>query len=142
MPDFWVGFVRGESGSCVDDHLIPQEPRSRNSSGGPSSGWFYWGWSSPVERSVAGAVAGSVEQKLVAGVDQSVEQGLGDDGLGNRGYQSCRDTPNRSATSTTGDAGLDLQDRLIPLLHEAALHQHAPEDLAQTPRAVELSPMS
>lgn len=44
-----------------------------------------------VYRVFSGSVAGSVHQDLVAGVDQSVEQGFGDYGLENRLYQSSDD---------------------------------------------------
>ena len=35
--------------------------------------------------SLVGSVAGAVHEHLVAGVDQSVEEGLGDDGVGEQG---------------------------------------------------------
>ena len=35
--------------------------------------------------SLAGAVAGSVHEDLVAGVDEPVEEGFGDDGVGEQG---------------------------------------------------------
>jgi hypothetical protein len=44
-----------------------------------------------------------------------------------------RDTPDRSATSTHRQPGLDFQDGLVALLHDAQLRDHGPEPQQHRP---------
>ena len=90
--------------TCVDDHVIPQGLRSSNSPGLARRVDVYRvvvvALVGDAPGSFAGSVAGSVHEDLVAGVDQPVEQGLGDDGVGEQRIPVDRVPVARSGSAT------------------------------------------